>query len=112
MENMAQITEVLEFLKTLMHSTDHDTVKSSKNTLCDIKTYLQYTQVKVEFLELESQLQQEELKQRSHHSELVSVQNNETDSHKQQDNIVSVQNLFQSIEQSCSLVFSIISPCI
>lgn len=59
MEDMAQITEVLEFLKTLMHSTDHDTTKISKNTLYDIKTYLQYTQEKVEFLELESQLHQE-----------------------------------------------------
>lgn len=54
MENMAQIIEVLEFLKTLMHSTDHDTVKISKNTLCDIKTYLHYTQEKVDFLEFES----------------------------------------------------------
>lgn len=39
--------KVLEFLKTLMHSTDHDTVKINKNTLCDIKTYLQYTQEKL-----------------------------------------------------------------
>lgn len=46
---------------------------------------------KLIFLQLESHLQQEELKQRSH-SEPVSIQNNETDSHKQQDNIVEVHS--------------------
>lgn len=89
---MARITEVLEFLKTLIHSTDHDTIKIRKNTLCDIKTCLQYTQEKVDFLELESQLQQEELQQWSHHSELVYVHNIETNSHKQQVNNVAVDS--------------------
>ena len=41
-------------------------------------------------MQLESQLQQEELQQWSHHSEPVSVQKIETDSHKQRDNNVTV----------------------
>ena len=54
---MDKIGEVLELLNTVIYFTVHDTVKIKKNTLYDIKTYLQYTQEKIEFLELESQLQ-------------------------------------------------------
>jgi len=69
---MAKINEVLEFLKTLMLSTTHDTLKVSKVSLIDIQVCLQNAQEKLVFLQLETQLQQEELKQRSH-SEHVSV---------------------------------------
>jgi len=41
---------------------------------------------------LETKLQQEELQQWSHHSEPVSVQKNETESHKQQVNNVNVHS--------------------
>ena len=78
---MARINEVLEFLKTLILSTTHDTLKISKVSLTDIQVCLQNAQEKIDFLQLESRLQQEELKQRSH-SEPISVQNNETNSHK------------------------------
>ena len=43
-------------------------------------------------MQLESQLQQEELHQNRHHSEPVSIKNNETYSHKQQVNIVEVHS--------------------
>ena len=58
---MARITEILEFLKTLIHSSNHDTLKVSKVSLTDIQTCLQNAQEKIDFLQLESQLQQEEL---------------------------------------------------
>ena len=87
---MALIGEVLEFLKNLIHSSNHDKVRINKVSLVDIRTCLQNAQDKIEFLQLESQLQQAELQQWSHHSEPFSVQNNETDSHKQQVNIVEI----------------------
>ena len=40
-EKMDRITEVLEFLKTMIHSIDHDTIKMSKNALFNIQTCLQ-----------------------------------------------------------------------
>ncbi len=61
-EKMARINEVLEFLKTLILSTNHDTLKVSKVSLTDIQVCLQNAQEKIDFLQLESQLQQEELK--------------------------------------------------
>jgi len=62
MENMARITEILEFLKTLILSSNHDTLKVNKFSLTDIQVCLQNAQEKINFLQLESQLQQEELK--------------------------------------------------
>ena len=88
---MAKLERTLELLRTLIMSTANSTVKINKASLSDIQTCLQYAQEKIEFLQLESQLQQEELKRRSH-SEPVSVQNNEADSHKQQVNIVQVHS--------------------
>lgn len=38
---MARISEVLEFLKTLILSTNHDTLKISKVSLIDIQICLQ-----------------------------------------------------------------------
>ena len=82
---MDQIDDSLKLLNTLMHSTIDEMVEISKSTLMDIKICLQNAHEKIEFLQLESQLQQEELKQKSHHSEPVSIQNIEKDSHQQQE---------------------------
>jgi len=65
---------VLELLKNLIHSTVNSTIMIDKSILRDIQTCLQNAHEKTEFLQLESQLQQEELQQWHHHS----------DSHKQQ----------------------------
>ena len=83
---MDQIGEVLEFLKTLIQSTSNDTFQISKASLSEIQTCLQNAQEKIDFLQLESQLQQEELHQKRHHSEPVFVQNIETTTHQQQVN--------------------------
>ena len=54
---MAKINEALELLNNLIHSNVHDMVKMSKNSLCNIQSCLQDAQDKIEFLQLESQLQ-------------------------------------------------------
>ena len=82
---MAKINDALELLNNLIHSSVHDMVKMSKNALFNIQTCLQDAQNKIEFLQLESQLQQDELQQKSHHSEPVSVQKIEKDSHQKQE---------------------------
>ena len=82
---MAKINDALELLHNLIHSTVHDMVKMRKNALFNIQTCLQDAQDKIEFLQLESQLQQDELQQKSHYSEPVSIQNIEKDSHQQQE---------------------------
>lgn len=92
MENMARITEILEFLKTLIHSSTHDILKVSKVSLTNIQVCLQNAQEKIDFLQLESQLQQEELEYWSHRSESVSVQNIEKTTHQQQVNNVTVHS--------------------
>lgn len=51
---MARINKVLEFLKTLVLSTTHDTLKANKVSLIDIQVCLQNTQEKIDFLQLES----------------------------------------------------------
>ena len=53
-KKMARINEVLEFLKTLILSTTHDTLKVSKVSLTDIQVCLQNAQEKIDFLQLES----------------------------------------------------------
>jgi len=83
---MAQIDNVLELMKTLIRSIAYSTITISKASLSDIQTYLQKAQDKIDFLHLESQLQQEDLQKYSHDSELVFVQDNhfvETHSHQQ-----------------------------
>jgi hypothetical protein len=73
---MARIDELLELLKPLILSFVENTVKTDIITLIDVLTYLQYLQDKIEFLHLESQLQQEEIQQKNmRHSELFLVQN-------------------------------------
>ena len=81
---MAKINEALVLLNNLIHSNVDDMIKMSKNALCKIHSCLQDAHEKIEFLQLESQLQQEELQQKSHHSEPVSVQKIVKDSHQQQ----------------------------
>ena len=78
---MAKINEALELLNDLIHSNVDDMIKMSKNALCNIQSCLQDAQEKIEFLQLESQLQQDELQQKSHHSKPVSVQKIVKDSH-------------------------------
>jgi len=78
---MANIEKLLELLKKLIHSTIPNIVKISKTTLADIQICLKDAHEKIEFLQLESQFQRNELKQESCHSELVFVQ---IDSHQQQ----------------------------
>ena len=58
---MAKINEALESLSNLIHSNVDDVIKMSKDALCNIKSCLQDAQEKIDFLQLESQLQQEEL---------------------------------------------------
>jgi len=77
---MVPIDEILELLDNLILSTIDNTVKISKDFLTDIHSCLQDVHEKIDFLQLESQFQQEELKQRSH-SEPVFVQNIETTTH-------------------------------
>ena len=66
---MDKINEALMLLNNLIHSNVDDMIKMSKNALCNIQICLQDAQEKIEFLQLESQLQQDELQQKSHHSE-------------------------------------------
>ena len=75
-----------------MDYTTHDTLKVSKVSLTDIQVCLQYAQEKIDFLQLESQLQKEELHQNRHHSEPVFVQNIETTTHQKQVNNVTVDS--------------------
>lgn len=63
-------------------------VKIRFGTLSNIKICLQNAHEKIDFLQLESKFQQEELHQNRHHYEHVIVQNIETDTHQQQVNIV------------------------
>ena len=79
---MRPIETVLELLNTLILFGTNDTVQIYKKTLSKIQICLQNAQDKIEFLQLESQFQQEELQQWSHHSEPVSVQKIERDSHQ------------------------------
>lgn len=70
---MDRINDLLEYLDTLILSNvDSGIVKINKATPVDIKICLQYVKEKIEFLQLEAQLQRDE--QKSHHSELIIVQ--------------------------------------
>ena len=82
---MVKIHGLLELLSTLIISMGGDTIKITRDTLSNIKFCLQDAHENIEFLRLESQLQQEGLQQKSFHFGLVFVQNMETNSHQQQD---------------------------
>ena len=58
---MAKINEALVLLNDLIHLNVHDMIKMSKDALCKIHSCLQDAHEKIEFLQLESQLQQDEL---------------------------------------------------
>jgi len=79
---MAPIGAILQLLGNLTLSTVDNTVKINKDFLTDIHICLQDVHDTIEFLQLESQLQAAELQPWIRHSEPVSVQKNETDSHK------------------------------
>ena len=87
---MAKINEVLVLLNDLIHSNVHDMIKMSKDALCNIQSCLLDAQEKIDFLQLESQFQQDELQQKSHHSEPVSIQNIVKDSHQKKEDKVAV----------------------
>jgi len=70
---MARITNILELLNTLILCNFHNTIQINKDTLSNIRTYLQNAQDRIEFLQLKYQLQQNELQEKSHDSELVHV---------------------------------------
>ena len=65
--------DVLEWLNTLISSTVDQTITINKASLSDIQTCLQNALDKIEFLQLELELQRDELQQKSCHSELVFV---------------------------------------
>ena len=85
---MAKINEALVLLNDLIHSNVDDMIKMSKDALCNIQSCSLYAHEKIEFLQLESQLQQDELQQKSHHSEPVSVQKIVKDSHQKKEDKV------------------------
>ena len=87
---MARINNLLELLRALIASTVESTININKDTLSKIHTCLQNEHEKIDFLQLESQFQQEELQQQSHHYELVSVQKIERDPHQQEEYKVEV----------------------
>lgn len=86
---MALIYGVIDLLNTLIQSIIDDTIQISKASLSDIQTCLQNAHENIEFLQLESQFQWDELQHKSCHSKLFYVQNNplfiEIDSHQQQE---------------------------
>ena len=87
----------------------------SADTLKDIQTSLQHAQENIHFLQLESQLQQEELHQNRHHYEPVFVQNIETTTHQQHVNNVTVHSnkaaaVYADAETQSALSKPIIRP--
>jgi len=94
---MAPIGAILELVDNLILSSMNNTVKISKDFLTDIHSCLQNVQEKIDFLQLESQLQQEELHQNRHHSEPVFVQNIETTTHQQHSSHSSMGQRIQNI---------------
>ena len=71
---MAQINGLVELLNTLLLSSHESTVTVDKTTLSCIKNCSQDSKDTLEFLQLESQVQQEDLQHKIQHSEPVSVQ--------------------------------------
>ena len=49
-EKMTKLDNILELLNTLIHVNVGGMINISNNSLCDIKTCLQYAQEKIEFL--------------------------------------------------------------
>ena len=89
---MVPICGLLELLKNVILSTVDNTVRINKDFLTDIHSCLQDAHENIEFLQLESQLQQEELPKRSNHFEPISVQKIERDSHQKQEYKVAIDS--------------------
>ena len=70
---MAWINELVELLNTLLLSSIDNIVIVDKATLTHIRNCVQEAQGIIEFLQIESQLQHDELQQRKQHYELVPV---------------------------------------
>ena len=62
---MEQHIQLLNILHNLIISSDEDMVQVSKETLADLSRHLQQTNETIEFLQLESQLQRNELQKKS-----------------------------------------------
>ena len=62
---MAQHIQWLNILHSLIISSDEDMVHISKETVADISRHLRQTHETIEFLQLESQLQRDELPEKS-----------------------------------------------
>ena len=73
---MAKLNDLVQLLSNLMLSIVHNDVQVSKDMLSYIHSCLQNAKRKIEFLELESQLQRDELQKKTCDSEVVFVQNN------------------------------------
>ena len=76
---MAQHIQLLHILHSLIISSDEDMVHISKETLADISQHLQQTHETIEFLQLESQLQRDELQQKSASSKSFNHTNEDKD---------------------------------
>lgn len=71
--SMARINDLIELLNTLLLSSIDNIVMVDKSTLTHIQNHVQESQDTIEFLQLESQFQHDELQQKYQHSELVIV---------------------------------------
>ena len=62
---MAQHIQLLKILHNLILSSDEDMVQINKETLADLSRHLQQTNETIEFLQIESQLQKNELQEKN-----------------------------------------------
>lgn len=76
LEKMIWLNGFLHLLRNLMLYAIYNSFKVIKDTLSDIQTCLQNSQRKIQFLELESQLQWDEHQEKNCDYELVFVHNN------------------------------------
>ena len=65
---MDRMDDVLKLLNNLIHSTIDEMVKINKTCLSNIKICLQNAQENIEFSQLETKLQKEELQHRKNNS--------------------------------------------
>ena len=63
---MVQHIQLLNIIHSLIISSDEDMVQVYEETLADISRHLRQTHETIEFLQLESQLQRNELQEKSH----------------------------------------------
>ena len=70
---MAILNDLVQLLRNLMLSNFHNDVQVNKVMLSEIQSCLKNAKNKIEFLELESHLQQDKLQKKNCDSELVFV---------------------------------------